>query len=301
MNGRFLRQLVINFLYNVCIVAVLVLVLGIVARESYEIWLEKISVSLLVGYVGQVFQYFFVVGLLFLLLNVIFSKILKNRKIQKNKRPELAHTIRECLHTMNALIAISALGVFVGMLMEYGYITVYSDSLDNGWLYLVVNLIMFYVLSDAWMYWTHRFLHRPLMFRLFHHLHHISRQPTVFSTYQVSPVEVVFSGVFTTAFLVVFDTPIVNLLIFSIFGLLRQIIGHSGIELFPRIMLKSNLLKVSTTVTHHDMHHRHVNCNYGLYFSWWDKLMGTESPRYEEEFFSVTQKSKSPEFNADLA
>ena len=39
-----------------------------------------------------------------------------------------------------------------------------------------------------------------------------------------------------------------------------------------------------TTVTHHDLHHAQAGWNYGLYFTWWDRMMGTEHPRYYEKF-----------------
>jgi sterol desaturase/sphingolipid hydroxylase (fatty acid hydroxylase superfamily) len=28
-------------------------------------------------------------------------------------------------------------------------------------------------------------------------------------------------------------------------------------------------------VTHHDQHHRHARCNYGVHFTLWDRIMGT--------------------------
>jgi sterol desaturase/sphingolipid hydroxylase (fatty acid hydroxylase superfamily) len=38
---------------------------------------------------------------------------------------------------------------------------------------------------------------------------------------------------------------------------------------------------------HHDMHHRLGRTNYGLYFRFWDKLMGTEHPEFERLFDHV--------------
>lgn len=29
---------------------------------------------------------------------------------------------------------------------------------------------------------------------------------------------------------------------------------------------------------HHDLHHAQAGWNYGLYFTWWDRLMGAEHP-----------------------
>jgi sterol desaturase/sphingolipid hydroxylase (fatty acid hydroxylase superfamily) len=31
------------------------------------------------------------------------------------------------------------------------------------------------------------------------------------------------------------------------------------------------------TVTHHDLHHQLIHSNYSLYFTHWDRLMGTQA------------------------
>jgi sterol desaturase/sphingolipid hydroxylase (fatty acid hydroxylase superfamily) len=51
-----------------------------------------------------------------------------------------------------------------------------------------------------------------------------------------------------------------------------------------------------TTTTHHDLHHNgSFNHNYGLYFTWWDRLMGTEHPCYREIFREVTSRPSEHE------
>ena len=46
----------------------------------------------------------------------------------------------------------------------------------------------------------------------------------------------------------------------------------------------SPLLRYVTTTTHHDLHHSSGRYNYGLYFTWWDRWMGTEHPEYVRRF-----------------
>ena len=41
-----------------------------------------------------------------------------------------------------------------------------------------------------------------------------------------------------------------------------------------------------------DLHHSSGNTNFGLYFTWWDRWMGTEHPRYREEFRKVTARTR---------
>jgi sterol desaturase/sphingolipid hydroxylase (fatty acid hydroxylase superfamily) len=37
------------------------------------------------------------------------------------------------------------------------------------------------------------------------------------------------------------------------------------------------------------MHHSHPTGNYGLYFNWWDQLMGTNHPEYHRYFDGIKQ------------
>ena len=70
--------------------------------------------------------------------------------------------------------------------------------------------------------------------------------------------------------------------------IVRNVIGHSGFEIFPRGTAAHALFGLLTTNTHHDLHHSAGRLNYGLYFTWWDRLCGTENPDYRETFDRVT-------------
>ncbi len=74
---------------------------------------------------------------------------------------------------------------------------------------------------------------------------------------------------------------------FVIFMVARNVLGHAGFELHPKGWTRHPVLGWLTTTTHHDLHHAAVGCNYGLYFTWWDRLMGTEHPHYRQRFDEV--------------
>src|SRR5262249_7546610 len=67
-------------------------------------------------------------------------------------------------------------------------------------------------------------------------------------------------------------------------------LGHSGYELFPSRADGRPLLDFMTTTTHHDLHHAQAGWNYGLYFTWWDRMMGTEHPDYYARFAAATRR-----------
>jgi sterol desaturase/sphingolipid hydroxylase (fatty acid hydroxylase superfamily) len=43
---------------------------------------------------------------------------------------------------------------------------------------------------------------------------------------------------------------------------------------------------------HHDIHHAAAQWNYGLYFTWWDRLIGTEHPDYQARFARATRRGR---------
>jgi lathosterol oxidase len=66
-----------------------------------------------------------------------------------------------------------------------------------------------------------------------------------------------------------------------------NVFGHMGYEFFPKGFASHKILKWHNTATNHNMHHRFVKCNYGLYFNIWDRMMKTNHPKYEEIYDEV--------------
>jgi sterol desaturase/sphingolipid hydroxylase (fatty acid hydroxylase superfamily) len=66
----------------------------------------------------------------------------------------------------------------------------------------------------------------------------------------------------------------------KLFDQVTGIAGHAGHEYFAAPSNRSPWPMLCTTF--HDQHHGHFNYNYANTFSWWDRLMGTIHPRYDE-------------------
>ena len=78
-----------------------------------------------------------------------------------------------------------------------------------------------------------------------------------------------------------------GLLAFGIVQILRNVMGHAGAEVHSAAFGPGRWLGWNNTTTHHDLHHETGRYNYGLYFRWWDKLMGTEHPDYQRKFEAI--------------
>jgi sterol desaturase/sphingolipid hydroxylase (fatty acid hydroxylase superfamily) len=83
---------------------------------------------------------------------------------------------------------------------------------------------------------------------------------------------------------------LITLFFFFVYMIINNVFGHLGFEMNAPGFTKGKFTRWLNTTTHHSMHHSHFNYNYGLYFNFWDKLMGTNHEKYHETFEKVTAK-----------
>jgi len=144
---------------------------------------------------------------------------------------------------------------------------------------------------DAYFYWTHRAMHHPRLFKAFHRFHHRSVTPTAWTAYSFALPEAFVMALFMPLYFSLVPTPKSVVFAFLAVMILRNAMGHAGLELHARGWASHPLLKWISTTTHHDLHHAgSFNHNYGFYFTWWDKAMGTEHPDYVATYDRVTAR-----------
>jgi sterol desaturase/sphingolipid hydroxylase (fatty acid hydroxylase superfamily) len=237
-------------------------------------------------------RYFLVAGAFFVVFWV--AELWRHRRIQTRK-PPAARLWSEFLWSMSTVVVFAAVGLLTTGAIRAGWSPVYTDIAQHGWLWLVVSLALMALVHDAYFYWTHRLLHHPALFARVHRVHHLSVTPSPWAAYSFHPLEaLVQAGIFP---LIVFLIPAhpFALFLFLLYMILRNVIGHLGVEIFPVDFANHALTRWHTTTTHHDLHHRWRRGNFGLYFSWWDALMRTELPEYRPAFAEVTTRPRGPE------
>jgi sterol desaturase/sphingolipid hydroxylase (fatty acid hydroxylase superfamily) len=228
-------------------------------------------------------RYLLFAGSLFLLVTVLLRGHFRNRKIQR-ARAELSQIRQEVLFSIATVVIFSLNGLFIHSMTIAGQFEIYDEIERYGWVYWAFSIVLIVVLHDTYFYWLHRLMHLPRVFRLVHLRHHRSRTPTAWTAYSFAPLEALIHAAFLTLFLTVFPLHWSVVLIFINHMLLRNVIGHSGHEIFPKTWLDLPILRWITTVTHHDLHHSRGYMNFGLYFTWWDRLCSTENPLYAQRF-----------------
>lgn len=238
-------------------------------------------------------RYALFAGFAWLLAYVLFRNRWFGRKVI-SQWPAASDMGREILYSIRTTAVYGVVGVVTLLAIRGGYTQLYRNFDDHGWPYFVLSIFLVICLHDTYFYWTHRLMHHPKLFKLTHWDHHKSKNPTPWASYAFSPIEAaVQAGIFPLA---AFLLPL-HFGAFAIFMLWQigwNVIGHTGFEFFPRWWMTSGLGVVFNTPTHHVMHHERIHGNYGLYFNFWDRLMGTNHRQYQERFHQITHGEPLP-------
>jgi len=191
------------------------------------------------------------------------------RRTVRAIQPPSVQRRREFLNSMLTVVIFSLNRALIFALAQSGVLKVYADFAERGAPYAAASLLTVVVAHDGWFYWTHRLLHRPGIFRRMHQTHHRSVAPTPWAAYSCAPTEAVVQAIFLTAILLVLPLHPLVIFVFLLHMIVRNVLGHAGVELVPRTWLAGWWGRWLTTTLHHDMHHAHGRHNYGLYFTWW--------------------------------
>lgn len=221
---------------------------------------------------------------------MVFKRRWAHRKIIQ-EQPSGADIRREIRLSLITVCIYGVVGaVTVWAWQQHGLGKMYLDLNAHSMAWFWTSLAILIVVHDTYFYWTHRWMHHPRLFKLFHRGHHRSMNPSPWATYAFDPLEaVVQAGIFPLAINLMPIHPLVFFM-FMIWQITFNVIGHTGYEFWPRWLMDTWLGKLMNTPTNHIMHHEYLRGNYGLYFNVWDRLMRTNHERYEERFREVTSR-----------
>ncbi|AXR60778.1 sterol desaturase family protein [Leptospira mayottensis] len=246
------------------------------------------------GFFGIIWGFFLIrylvfSGIAFLVVWVFCGKKLSHKLIQ-NKKPEKEKIFYEIKYSMLTFFIFGLSGIFVVWAKVNGFNRIYDNVGDYGIVYLIFSAFALILLHDTYFYWTHRMMHHKFFFKYFHLVHHKSTNPSPWAAFSFHPLEaIVESGIVPLVSFVLPLHPGV-MIIFFVYMTSLNVLGHLSYEFFPSWFLKSGFTNWHNTTTHHNMHHKYFNCNYSLYFNFWDRIMGTNHEKYKEKFEEVSSR-----------
>ncbi|MCG3165721.1 MAG: hypothetical protein POELPBGB_01496 [Bacteroidia bacterium] len=241
-------------------------------------------------------RYLLFAGVAYLFFYLLFKNKWLHKRIQQ-KFPENSNIFFEIKYSMLNMVIFGITGMFTIWASWHGWTKIYAEISDYGMVYFLFSIIAMIFVHDTYFYWTHRFMHLKKVFPLVHKVHHHSLNPTPWAAFSFHPIEGFIEAGILPLITFLFPVHPLAILIFLLFMTALNVLGHLGFEMYPKGFTKHPLLGLNNTSTHHNMHHSLTNCNYGLYFNFWDKWMGTNHKKYHETFEKLAAQKASSDTN----
>jgi sterol desaturase/sphingolipid hydroxylase (fatty acid hydroxylase superfamily) len=138
--------------------------------------------------------------------------------------------------------------------------------------------IVFTVICLDWvLYYQHRAFHAyPLLWKV-HRMHHTDLEVDVTTGVRFHPLEVVFSMIIKSIFIILLGLPVYGVFLFEIILNATSMFSHSNVQIpegFDKI-LRLFVVTPDMHRIHHSASPPETNSNFGFNFTWWDRLLGT--------------------------
>jgi Delta7-sterol 5-desaturase len=169
-----------------------------------------------------------------------------------------------------------------------GYSKMYDTTEDGpGLWYDILQFPSLIIFTDFCIYWIHRGLHHPLIYKNIHKPHHKWIIPTPFAAYAFHPVDGFVQSLPYHIYPFIFPLQKVAFIALFVFLNFWTIMIHDG-----EYMANNSVINGAAC---HTVHHLYFNYNYGQYTTLWDRL-GRSYRRPEEEMFRPDTKKSTAEW-----
>ncbi|KAI1941205.1 c-5 sterol desaturase [Ophidiomyces ophidiicola] len=244
----------------------------------------------------QAFSLFIITWIFGVVLYFVFASLsyfLVFDKTTVNHPKYLKNQMRlEIAQTMGALPIMAILTVPFFLAEVRGFGKMY-DTFDEApfKLYNVIQFPFFFMFTDFLIYWIHRGLHHPLIYKRLHKPHHKWIMPTPFASHAFHPVDGWAQS-----------------LPYHIFPFIFPLQKFAYVLLFMAINIWTILIHDGEYATNnpvingaacHTMHHLYFNYNYGQFTTLWDRL-GNSYRKPNDELFRRETKMDKSEWNRQV-
>jgi len=235
-------------------------------------------------------RYFLAATIAFVLFYFLLRKWVFYKKIQP-KTPRNIDFLREAGYSALTIFIFGLIVVALHHPAIAPYTTRYKDISTYGLTYYFLLFPVLFIMHDTYFYFTHRLMHHKALFKWFHLVHHQSTNPSPWAAYAFHPLEAFVEQGIVIIFYFTLPIHLTHLGIFFLMSIIYNVYGHLGYELYPRGFSKSLIGKWINTSISHNQHHQYFKGNYGLYFLFWDRMLGTIREDYDQRFEEVKTRS----------
>ena len=142
----------------------------------------------------------------------------------------------------------------------------------------LAQLLAFMVIDDAWFYWAHRLLHTPWLYRHVHKRHHRFRFTHPLASEFAHPAEDLLSNTVATVLgPLLLGSHMALVWLYGYIKLSQTVEAHSGYVVPFPFSVWSLRAALGGEQGRHEFHHSRNVGNFGGFFDWWDRAMGTDA------------------------
>lgn len=236
-----------------------------ILRQALSLFLIVWLFGVLVYYIFATLSYFF-----------IFDKKTKDHPKYLKDQIRL-----EMKLTMCAMPVMSACTVPLMLAEVRGYSKLYDSAAGAPFgAYQWIQYPFFLMFTDFCIYWIHRWLHHPLIYKRLHKPHHKWIMPTPFASHAFHPLDGFAQSFPYHVFPFLFPLQKVAYVALFMFVNFWTILIHDGEFVSDNPIVNGAAC--------HSIHHLAFNYNYGQYTTLWDRLGGSYR-KPEQSMFDKTE------------
>ncbi|MCJ1353076.1 MAG: c-5 sterol desaturase [Icmadophila ericetorum] len=243
----------------------------------HNIWRQTISLYL----ITWLFGLFISLGCATLSYIFVFDKAtFTHPKYLKN---QIRQEIRQTMISI-PFMAILTTPFFLTEVRGYGKL--YDAPSEAPFpLYNYLQFPFFILFTDFFIYWIHRGLHHPLIYKRLHKPHHRWIMPTPYASHAFHPVDGFTQSLPYHIFPFLFPLQKLAYVALFIFINIWTIVIHDG-----EYVANSSIINGAAC---HTMHHLYFNYNYGQFTTLWDRVGGSYRKPNAELFSRESKMSKA--------
>lgn len=226
------------------------------------------------------FRYFAIVGAFYVL---VWKKRMFGLRQIYRQLPGPQQIKTEIKWSLLTSVIFAVAGVLIGVLWQLGWTRFYLRFDEYPLWWMPVSMLALALVHEVYFYFTHRLMHHPLVYRRAHHIHHLSLRPSPWASFSFHPIESVLESLILPLLILFIPVHPVVFLSYLTLMTISAIINHLGFEVLPKKSGHHWFWGQWISGTHHGQHHKHFNCNFGLYFTFMDRLFKTEHADYDAE------------------
>jgi Delta7-sterol 5-desaturase len=202
---------------------------------------------------------------LFGTLSYIFVFDKKNKEHPKYLKNQIFLEIKQANQSI-PFMSIFTAAMFLGEVR--GYSKLYDRTAEGpGMWYNIAQFPLFLIFTDFFIYWIHRGLHHPLVYKHLHKPHHKWIMATPFASHAFHPIDGFAQSVPYHVFPYLFPLQKLSYVALFIFINFWTIMIHDG-----EFVSNNPIINGAAC---HSVHHFGFNYNYGQYTTLWDRMGGS--------------------------